>query len=94
MTTPESIAIRFPVQTLPPVAVDTTQPTYASILATHISLNSNATTIASSAGGGLHGYLALVMTAAEYLALTGVAFVVPVANEDPSQIPQEFSIMG
>jgi hypothetical protein len=53
MTTPESIAVCFPVQTLPPVTVDTTQPTYASILAARISLkNSNATTIASSAGGG------------------------------------------
>jgi hypothetical protein len=79
MTTPESITVRFLVQTLPPVAVDTTQPTYASILAACISLNSNATTIASSAGGGLHGHLALVMTAAEYLALTGVPFIVPVA---------------
>ena len=79
MTTPESIAVRFPVQTLPPVAVATTRPTYASILAARISLNSNATTIASSAGGGLHGHLALVMTEAEYLALTGVAFIVPVA---------------
>jgi hypothetical protein len=79
MTTPESIAVRFPVQSLPPVAVATTQPTYASILAARISLNSNATTIASSAGGGLHGHLALVMTEAEYLALTGVAFIVPVA---------------
>jgi hypothetical protein len=79
MTTPESIAVRFPVQTLPPVAVSTTQPTYASILAARIALNSNATTIASSAGGGLHGHLALVMAPAEYLALTGVAFDAPIA---------------
>jgi hypothetical protein len=79
MATPESIAVRFPVQTLPLVADHSNQPTYASILAARIALNSNATTIASSAGGGLHGHLALVMTAVEYLALTGVAFVAPVA---------------
>jgi hypothetical protein len=79
MTTPESIAVRFPVQSLPLVATKTEQPTYASILAARIGLNGNATTINSTAGGGLHGHLALVLTAAEYLAMAGVAFIPPAA---------------
>ena len=34
--------------------------------------------IDSLAGGGAHGHLALVMPAADYLTLAGVAFVMPV----------------
>eukprot|EP00978_Attheya_sp_CCMP212_P045820 scaffold361923_cov40-Attheya_sp.AAC.1 len=78
MTSPESVATNFPVQVIPLVAIGTKEPTYASILEVRTALNSNTTTIPSTEGGGVHGHLALVLTAVEYLAVTGVAFVPPV----------------
>eukprot|EP00978_Attheya_sp_CCMP212_P021779 scaffold64028_cov57-Attheya_sp.AAC.4 len=78
MTSPESVASNFPVQILLLVASGTDQPTYNSILEVRTALNSNAITIPSAEGGGIHGHLALVLTASEYLAVVGVAFLPPV----------------
>ena len=76
MPSPETIATNFPIQILPLVASGTEQPTYNSILEVRTALNSNATTIPSDTG--IHGHLALVLTAPEYLAVAGVAYLPPV----------------
>eukprot|EP00978_Attheya_sp_CCMP212_P008007 scaffold18656_cov82-Attheya_sp.AAC.1 len=78
MTSPESVATNFPIQILPLVASGTDQPTYNSILEVRTALNSNAPTIPSAEGGGIHRHLALVLTAPEYLVVAGVAFIPPV----------------
>jgi hypothetical protein len=80
MTSSASITSSFPVPELTPLATGTTnEPTYQSIHVACTQLNSNATSIFSTIGGGLHGHLALTMTAAEYLTLAGAtnAFVIP-----------------
>jgi hypothetical protein len=43
-----------------------TEPTFATILVTHVELNANAASIYSARGGGVHGHLALTINAADY----------------------------
>lgn len=51
-------------------------------------LNTQAMGIPSHRGGGAHGHLALVMTAAEYLTLTNIAFTVPIhPGVNPPPLP-------
>eukprot|EP00978_Attheya_sp_CCMP212_P024054 scaffold74965_cov30-Attheya_sp.AAC.2 len=78
MTSPESVATNFPVQILSLVASGTDQTTYNSILEVRTAMHSNTTTIPSAEDGGIHSHLALVLTAPEYLAVAGVAFLPPV----------------
>jgi hypothetical protein len=43
-----------------------TEPTFATILVTHVELNANAASIYSTQGDGLHGHLALTINADNY----------------------------
>jgi hypothetical protein len=78
-TSSDTITASFPVSDLTPLATGTNEPTYQSIRIARTQLNSNAASIFSASGGGLHGHLALTMTAAEHLAVVGAnnAFQVP-----------------
>jgi hypothetical protein len=70
-----------------PLAKDT-RPTHLTLSILHKELNAFAMKQKSSRGGGLHGYLALVMPDAAYLALTNVAFVIPAyPGENPVHPP-------
>lgn len=79
MASPSDTAVTstFPYVVLSPVATSTTQPTYQSIHQAQRELNANAASVYSSAGGGLHGHLALTITPAAYQLLAGVPFDVP-----------------
>ena len=63
------------------------EPTYQSMFQLHSELIMNARSVASTRGGGASGHLALVITAAKYLAETGVAFNPPVHPGDPPVHP-------
>ena len=76
---PNSITASFPIPSLEPI---TARPTYASVQALQVALNSNAASVHSDLGDGLQGHLALTISAAAYLVITGVAFVAP-ANPGP-----------
>lgn len=58
------------------------EPTNSSIQVLQRELYANARAIHSTRGGGAHGYLALLMPDADYLALTNIAFVAPVHPGD------------
>jgi hypothetical protein len=57
------------------------RPTFATILVTHVELNSNASSIYSTRGDGVHGHLDLTINPADYKqrSIGGVAFQVPTA---------------
>jgi hypothetical protein len=77
--TASSITASFPTPIITPLASATTgQPTYATIRMAQTQLNGNAASIPSHSGDGVHGHLALTIAPAEYLLLTGVAFLPPV----------------
>ena len=66
-----------------PLAKDK-RPTHLTLSNLHKELNAFAMKQKSSRGGGQHGYLALVIPPAAYLALTNVTFVIPVyPGENP-----------
>jgi hypothetical protein len=66
-----------------PLAKDT-RPTHLTLATLHKELNSYAVTQKTTRGGGTHGYLALLMTAAEYAVISPTAFIVPVhPGQDP-----------
>jgi hypothetical protein len=77
MSTPETPSTHFPVPILSLLAIGTDEPTYDSIREARTQLNSNAASVVSTAGGGLHGHLALTLTQAEYQVISPVPFVVP-----------------
>jgi hypothetical protein len=56
-----------------------TEPTFATILVTHVELNANAASIYSTQGDGVHGQLALTINADDYKqrSIGGVALKVP-----------------
>lgn len=78
MGTTSDIISLFSTPVLTPIATLIQKPTYASIDLAHRELSANAMAVHSSHGGGNHGHLALTIPAADYLALTGVAFPAPV----------------
>jgi hypothetical protein len=69
-----STNLSFPKPTLSPILG---KPNNASLALLQQELYENARAIHSNRGGGLNGYLALVMPAAAYLERTNVAFVAP-----------------
>jgi hypothetical protein len=77
-----SIAANFPRATLTPVASLTVPPSFLSLSIAQKELNANAASVHSMGGSGRHGHLALTITPEAYLALTGVAFLAPVAPVD------------
>eukprot|EP00957_Ditylum_brightwellii_P061411 4661272-Ditylum_brightwellii.AAC.1 len=52
-------------------------PTWDSIRAVHLQLNTNAASVPSDLGGGQRGHLGLTIGGAEYQTLTGHLFVRP-----------------
>jgi hypothetical protein len=58
-----------------------TEPTFTTILVTHVELNANAASIYSTQGDGVHGHLAFTINIDDYKqsSIGGVAFQVPTA---------------
>jgi hypothetical protein len=73
----ETVHQQFPHQEL--TALSTTEnPNNAALTLLQKEINANAMSIPSVRGGGAHGHLALTMTPAAYLAISGIAFAVPI----------------
>ena len=70
----------FPHETLTPILG---QPTNTTLQLLQRQLFTNARSVPSACGGGLHGHLAMLMTDDEYLARAGIAFVVPLHPGPP-----------
>lgn len=79
MTADSTITSTFPIAALTPIATPTSPPTFQSLRNAQRELNACASSVHSDGGGGRHGHLSLTIDAATFLALTGVAFIVPVA---------------
>ena len=85
-TTASTISANFPVPELTPLCPNaTTAPTYATLQLAQTQLNANATSVPSSGGDGLHGHLALTITADAYEVISAnhVPFLAPV--QPPAQ---------
>jgi hypothetical protein len=63
---------------LSPIETSTEEPTYASLKRAQQQLNSHATSIHYHGGNGSHGHLALTVSAATYISITGTPFQAPV----------------
>ena len=70
----------FPHETLTPILG---KPTNTTLQLLQRQLFTNARSVPSARGGGLHGHLAMLLSDADYIARTGVAFVVPVHPGPP-----------
>ena len=77
----EDIRNSFPQTTLRKIAGE---PSYTDIHEIHTIIKSNAASIPTTLGGGDHGHLGLVLGAATYLTVAGVAFTMPT---NPGAIP-------
>eukprot|EP00978_Attheya_sp_CCMP212_P013088 scaffold32736_cov48-Attheya_sp.AAC.3 len=78
MASTNDITMNFIHPVLTTLATKLEEPTYQSICVAHTELHNNAAAVFSSAGGGVHGHLALTMTDAEYLAIAGTTYIVPI----------------
>lgn len=63
------------------------KPTNSSLKLLNRELYNNARAIASVQGGGQHGHLGLILNDAEYLALTGTSFILPVHPGNAPNLP-------
>ena len=72
--TVDDIRNSFPQPTLQAI---TGEPTYADIKKLHTALKSNAASISSSLGGGVHGLLGLTLSPGIYLIITRSEFEIP-----------------
>jgi hypothetical protein len=70
----------FPHETLTPIL---DKPNNITLQLLQRQLFTNARSVPSTRGGGLHGHLAMVMSDADYLACAGVAFATPVHPGPP-----------
>ena len=61
------------------------EPTIEGLIKIHILISGNTASVVSNHGGGQHGHLTMTMTAADYRAQTGFAFVPP---HNPGDYPQ------
>ena len=79
MTAAPSITSAFPLTELTRIGTDTEPPNYASLRIAQTQLNSCAASVDSNGGDGVHGHLALTITAARYVELSvgNVPFVAP-----------------
>ena len=68
---PESVATTFPHPLLTSIIG---RPTYQTLAAIHLKLNTNAASIFLNHGDGIHGLLALSVSPKIYLSTTGMAF--------------------
>jgi hypothetical protein len=71
---PEELMAGFPHYNLPKVKGE---PTFENLKIIHRLLKSNAMIVSSYEGGGRHGHLGLIMTNAEYFAVTTDVFLPP-----------------
>ena len=86
----DDIRSGFPHPTIPPIDGE---PTYQSIKKLHDLLKSNAASVPTNLGGGLHGHLGLTLAPILYVAVTGVNFNRPahpgagpvMPNQNPTQ---------
>ena len=88
MSTPNpKILEAFSIKTLSIIATSTEPPSYTTLHAAQIELNSNASTIHSYAGDGALGHLALTISAADYILTSenNVPFIPPI-NPGPSPV--------
>jgi hypothetical protein len=76
---PDAFDLPHPVLTK--IGDTNTEPTFATILVTHVELNANAASIYSTRGDGVHGHLALTINADDYKqrSIGGIVFQVPTA---------------
>jgi hypothetical protein len=74
-STPEDFLESFPHPKLPKIIG---QPTYASLSNLKKLIAANAASVASNQGGGLHGYLGIVISPAVYLTIAAAPFILPV----------------
>jgi hypothetical protein len=75
-----SSKFNFPFETLTPISG---KPTNTTLQLLQRQLYTNARSVPSARGGGLHGHLALLLSEADYIARVGVAFAVPVHPGPP-----------
>ena len=78
-----SMKFTFPHATLTPIVG---KPTNTTLQTLQRQLFTNARSVPSARGGGIHGHLAMLLSDADYLARAGVAFVVPV-HPGPPPLP-------
>eukprot|EP00978_Attheya_sp_CCMP212_P031901 scaffold122302_cov34-Attheya_sp.AAC.3 len=81
MASTNDITMNFIHPVLTTLVTKLEEPTYPSICIARTELvHNNAAAVFSAAGGGVHGLLALTitMTDVEYLAITAIAFIMPV----------------
>ena len=70
----------FPFDTLTPI---TGKPTNTTLQLLQRQLFTNARSVTSARGGGLHGHLAILLSDADYIARVGVPFVIPIHPGPP-----------
>lgn len=75
-----SSKFNFPFAVLTPI---TGKPSNTTLQVLQRQLFTNARSVPSARGGGLHGHLALLLSDADYIARVGVAFVIPVHPGPP-----------
>ena len=75
-----STKFNFPFESLTPIAG---KPTNTTLQLLQRQLFTNARSVPSARGGGLHGHLAILLSDAEYIARVGVAFEVPLHPGPP-----------
>ena len=88
VSTPESFLTSFP-QQLPKIEGE---PTYESLSLARDILKGNATSVDSNRGGGDDGYLALIVTDAQYLAIAEEPFILPKKPGAQPEIPAGTSV--
>ena len=72
--TPDEFIASFPNSNIPPL---TGEPNYDTLHELRQLLKENAASVASNRGGGVHGYLSIVVSAAVYTTLSATAFTIP-----------------
>ena len=75
-----SAKFNFPFDTLTPI---TGKPTNTTLQLLQRQLFTNARSVPSARGGGLHGHLAILLSDADYIARVGVAFIIPIHPGPP-----------
>ena len=72
--TPDEFIASFPNSDIPPL---TGEPNYETLHELRQLLKENAASVTSNRGGGVHGYLGIVVSAAVYTTLSATAFTIP-----------------
>ena len=78
-----SAKFSFPFEVVTPIVG---KPTNTSLMLLQRQLLTNARAVTSPRGGGRHGHMAMLLSEADYVARTGVAFIIPV-HPGPAPLP-------